>query len=126
MITIYGIPNCDTIKRTRAWFEAAGIDYRFHDYRKDGVTRDLLEGFVGDLGVEAILNRRGTTWRALPDDMKANLDDAGAIDIMLANPAVIKRPVIEIKTGELKTGKSVQRFVGFTADVQRKLEAALA
>ena len=94
MTTLYGIPNCDTVKKARAWFDARGVGYRFHDYKKAGVDEAALRDWVGRLGWEALLNRAGTTFRKLPDADKAGIDAAKAIVIMLANPSAIKRPVV--------------------------------
>lgn len=95
MTTLYGIPNCDTVKKARAWLAAHDIDYAFHDYKKAGVDAGALRGWVDRLGWEVLLNRAGTTFRALSDADKADLDVEKAIAIMLANPSTIKRPVLE-------------------------------
>ncbi len=101
MNVMYGIPNCSTVKKARTWLEANGIAYRFHDFRKDGLTQSLLNTFIDDLGWEALLNRSGMTWRKLPDSAKAMLDKDRASLLMLAHPAVIKRPLLNI--GSMKT-----------------------
>ena len=93
--TLYGIPNCDTIKRARAWLEAKGIAYDFHDYKKAGVDRARLESWVGEFGWETVLNRAGTTFRKLPEADKANLDAVKAIALMVAQPSMIRRPIVE-------------------------------
>ena len=95
MITIYGIPNCDTMKKARRWLDDNGIEYAFHDYRKLGVPEKALKSWVKQLGWEAVLNKRGTTWRKLDDSVKASVDEAAAISIMIENPSIIKRPVLE-------------------------------
>ena len=95
MIIIYGIPNCDTMKKARRWLEANGIDYDFHDYKKRGVPEKNLKAWVKQAGWETILNKRGTTWRKLDDELKHNIDNESAIKIMLDNPSIIKRPVLE-------------------------------
>jgi Spx/MgsR family transcriptional regulator len=95
MIKIYGIPNCDTMKKARRWLEANSIEYDFHDYKKLGVPENRLKNWVKQAGWEAILNKRGTTWRKLDDKVKNNIDEAAAIRVMLDNPSIIKRPVIE-------------------------------
>ncbi|WP_344691689.1 ArsC family reductase [Sphingomonas cynarae] len=92
--TLYGIPNCDTVKKARAWLDARGLAYQFHDYRKAGVDPDLLRGWVERLGWEAVLNRAGTTFRKLPEAERADLDAARAIALMLAQPSMIKRPML--------------------------------
>jgi len=93
--TIYGIANCDTIKKARAWLDAHGVIYTFHDYRKQGVERAMLEGWTDRIGWEVLLNRAGTTFRKLPEQDRADLDRDRAIGLMLEQPAMIKRPVLE-------------------------------
>ena len=105
---LYGIPNCDTIKKAKAWLDERGIAYRFHDYKKAGVERAQLEGWTAEHGWETILNRAGTTFRALPDTDKADIDEDKAIRLMLAGPSMIKRPVLD--TGE-------KLLVGFKPDI---------
>jgi len=112
MVTLYGISNCDTIRKARRWLNEQSIEFRFHDYRKDGLKRDQLSGWADELGWEALLNRRGTTWRKLPQAERDNIDQASAIDLMLAQPAMIKRPLLD-------TGK--QRLLGFNEQQYREL-----
>jgi arsenate reductase (glutaredoxin) len=95
MTTLYGIKNCDTIKKARKWLEAHGVDYRFHDFRADGLDEKRLRGWVKQVGWETLLNRRGTTWRKLPDSQRESVDEASAVALMLEQPALIKRPVLE-------------------------------
>ncbi|WP_353204646.1 ArsC family reductase [Sphingomonas sp.] len=95
MTTLYGIPNCDTVKKARTWLAAHDIDYAFHEYKKAGVDAAALRRWVDRLGWEVLLNRAGTTFRALPDSDKTDLNAEKAIAIMLANPSTIKRPVVE-------------------------------
>ena len=95
MIKIYGIPNCDTMKKARKWLDEHGVDYRFHNYKKDGVPEQRLRAWVDALGWEALLNKRGTTWRKLDDSVKTGIDTESAIAIMRDNPSIIKRPVLE-------------------------------
>ncbi|WOG30437.1 ArsC family reductase [Endozoicomonas sp. 8E] len=95
MITLYGISNCDTVRKARKWLTTAGIEYRFHDYRKDGLDKTTLHNWSNELGWEALLNRRGTTWRQLPEKQKASVDEASAIELMLEQPAMIKRPLLD-------------------------------
>ena len=104
MTTMYGIKNCDTIKKARGWLEQRGISYVFHDYKTSGIDRDRLSGWVDELGWEALLNRSGTTFRKLPDHARENIDRDKAIMLMLDQPSMIKRPLID-------TG--AQRVVGF-------------
>lgn len=94
-VTVYGIPNCDTVKKARRWLDAAGVAYAFHDYKKEGIDRARLEKWSDKAGWEILLNRAGTTFRGLPDEDKTNIDKRKAIRLMLANPSMIKRPVIE-------------------------------
>ena len=109
MVTMYGIKNCDTIKKARKWLEDAGVEYQFHDYKKDGLSAELLDGWIRELGYEALLNKRGTTWRKLPDDIKDNIDEQSARAVMLDNPSIIKRPLLD--TGSAKVlGFSVTEY----------------
>jgi len=91
---MFGIKNCDTIKKARKWLEAEGIEYQFHDYKKDGLSSEMLNIWIKDLGWEALVNKRGTTWRKLPEDVKESVDQASAIQIMLDNASIIKRPLL--------------------------------
>jgi len=100
-IRLYGIPNCDTVKKARAWLDGRGADYAFHDYKKEGADPAKLAAWSDAVGWEALLNRRGTTFRALSDADKADIDRAKAIRLMLANPSLIKRPVVEHPGGLL-------------------------
>lgn len=95
MIKVYGIPNCDTMKKARRWLEANGVEYVFHDYKKQGVPQKELKRWIKQAGWETILNRRGTTWRKLDDRLKDNIDNDSALTIMLENPSIIRRPVVE-------------------------------
>ena len=113
-ITMYGIKNCDTVKKARTWLEGQGIAYAFHDYKTAGLDRKRLEGWVGEFGWETLLNRAGTTFRKLPDAEKQDLDEARAIDLMLAQPSMVKRPVLDL--GD-------KRLVGFKPELY---EQALA
>lgn len=97
-VTIYGIKACDTMKKARDWLDSRGVDYGFHDYKAEGVARVTLEGWVRAVGWETLLNRSGTTFRKLPDEDRQGLTEAKAIALMLAQPSMIKRPVLE--TGE--------------------------
>jgi Spx/MgsR family transcriptional regulator len=94
-ITLYGIPNCDTVKKARAWLDAQGLVHDFHDYRKAGVDKAKLRGWVVAAGWEKVLNRQGTTFRKLPEDQRSDLDADRAVAVMLANPSAIKRPIVE-------------------------------
>lgn len=103
MLTLYGIKNCDTVKKARKWLEEAGVEHKFHDFRKDGFDAELVAGLEAGLGYEALVNTRGTTWRKLDDADKENLDAEKARALMLAHDAIIKRPVWE-KSGEYRLG----------------------
>ena len=94
MTTLYGIANCDTVKKARTWLDAHGVAYTFHDYKKAGIDDATLRGWSARLGWEAILNRAGTTFRKLPEAARAGIDADKAIALMLASPSMIKRPVI--------------------------------
>jgi len=102
-IAIYGIPSCDTMKKARAWLEAHGRDYVFHDYKKVGVEPARLKRWAREVGWERLLNRAGTTFRKLPDADKTGLDEAKALALMAAQPSLIKRPVLE-RDGKLLVG----------------------
>ena len=104
MITLYGIGNCDTIRKARRWLSEHGVDYRFHDYRKDGLDAAMLERWADELGWEALLNRRGTTWRRLPETERDGINRERAIRLLQEHPAMIKRPLLD-------TGS--QRILGF-------------
>lgn len=103
MLTLYGIKNCDTMKKAMKWLEAEGIAYQFHDYRKGGIDAEMLSAFSTSLGWEALLNTRGTTWRKLDDADKADMTENKAINLMVANDALVKRPVWQ-KGGEYRLG----------------------
>jgi arsenate reductase len=95
-VTIYGIKNCDTMKKARAWLDAHGVEYAFHDYRTEGVERTRLESWTREAGWETLLNRAGTTFRGLPESDKQGLSEKKAVALMLANPSMIKRPVLDV------------------------------
>ena len=107
-VTIHGIKACDTMKKARDWLDGHGVAYSFHDYKTQGIEREVLESWAGEVGWETLLNRAGTTFRKLPDSDKSGLDEARAIGLMLAQPSMIKRPVLDI-------GGSL--IVGFKPDV---------
>jgi len=104
MIKLYGIPNCDTMKKARVWLAEHGVDYAFHDYKKAGIDEKMLRAWVKELGWKPLLNTRGMMWRKVPQDVKDSIDEASAIALMLETPSIIKRPVLD-------TGK--RRYVGF-------------
>jgi Spx/MgsR family transcriptional regulator len=105
---MYGITTCDTVRKARAWLEGRGVPYRFHDYRAEGVDAARLDGWVGKVGWERLLNKGSTTFRELPDKDKQGLDETKAKALMLAKPTMIKRPVLEV-------GDTI--LVGFKPDV---------
>ena len=107
-ITIYGIKNCDTMKKARAWLDGHGVAYDFHDYRAEGVAKDKLKQWSDELGWETLLNRAGTTFRKLPEVDKEGLNEKKALALMLAQPSMIKRPVLDLG------GK---RVVGFKPEI---------
>ncbi len=100
-IIVYGIPNCDTVKKARTWLDAKGLAYRFHDYKKDGADKAKLAAWSRAVGWDVLLNRAGTTFRKLPEADRLGLDEAKAIALMLAAPSMIKRPVVEHPGGLL-------------------------
>jgi Spx/MgsR family transcriptional regulator len=104
MNRLYGIPNCDTMKKARAWLDGHGVEYAFHDYKKQGIDQATLRAWVRDLGWETLLNRRGMLWRKVPEEVKAAIDEASAVRLMLETPSIIKRPVLD-------TGQAL--YVGF-------------
>jgi len=103
MLNLYGIPNCDTMKKARTWLQEQQLDFQFHNYKKDGVATSTLQSWVDQVGWEALVNRRGTTWRKLPEIDRENINEASAISLMQANPSLIKRPVL-VSTGQLLVG----------------------
>ncbi|QRM27206.1 ArsC family reductase [Microvirga sp. VF16] len=94
--TLYGIKNCDTMKKARAWLDAKGVPYAFHDYKVEGIDRARLETWVRSVGWETLLNRAGTTFRKLPDAEKEGIDERKALALMLDQPSLIKRPVLDL------------------------------
>ena len=111
MLDIYGIKNCNTVKKALDWLDAHNIAYTFHDYKKEGVDEKKLKAWVKELGWETLLNRQGTTWRKLPDDIKEGINHSKALQLMIENPSIIKRPLID-------NGK--QRIVGMDETVYER------
>lgn len=109
MTYLYGIKNCDTIKKARKWLETNDIDYVFHDYRTDGLEQNWLAEVENTLGWENLVNKRGTTYRQLSDEVKAQLNRESAIELMLENPAIIKRPLLKSSQG-LTLGFNVKEY----------------
>jgi Spx/MgsR family transcriptional regulator len=112
VITLYGIPNCDTMKKARAWLADNDIEYAFHDYKKAGIDEQRLRAWAGELGWQALLNTRGMMWRKVPQDVKDGIDEASAIRLMLETPSIIKRPVLD--TGDA-------RYVGFKPEEYQRI-----
>ncbi|MAU40495.1 MAG: ArsC family reductase [Kordiimonas sp.] len=117
MLTIYGIKNCDTMKKAMKWLEGQDVSYRFHDYRKDGTDADQFTAWLDELGWEVLINKRGTTWRQLPDNIKTEMNNEQALQVMLDNPAIIKRPLFDFGN---------EKIVGFAKSEQEVLAAKLS
>ncbi len=115
-LTIYGIKNCDTMKKARAWLDKHGVTYEFHDYKTAGIARERLEAWSKTVGWETLLNQAGTTFRKLPDKDQGGLDAKKAIALMLKQPSMIKRPVLDLGGGKL--------LVGFKPDIYESQVAA--
>ncbi|WP_071334683.1 arsenate reductase [Burkholderia contaminans] len=116
-VVVYGIPNCDTVKKARVWLDDHGVEFEFHDFKKLGVSAPLVEDWLKDVSLDALVNKRGSTWRGLDDAMKAAAETkAGAVALMIHKPSVIKRPVLVIN-GRVKS-------LGFVADQYAALFAA--
>ena len=113
-VTIYGIKNCDTMKKARAWLDGKGVAVQFHDYKTAGIAREQLESWVREVGWEALLNRAGTTFRKLPEAAKDGLGEARAIALMLDQPSMIKRPVLDL---------GGQLIIGFKPEIYEKAMA---
>lgn len=115
-ITLYGIPNCDSVKKACTWLKANNIDYTFHDFKKNGITATLVEGWLQDVPRETLINRKGRIWRKIPDERKAEIteitDNASAVALMLESPSVIKRPVLTV---------AGQTSIGFSADAYKQI-----
>lgn len=109
--TVFGIPNCDTVKKARDWLTAQGVDYVFHDFKKQGVPETLLPGWLANIGKETLINRKGPTWRKLDASVQSSVvDDASATAVMLANSSVIKRPVVVWQDGVVTVGFKPEEF----------------
>ncbi|MCF6455310.1 ArsC family reductase [Pseudoalteromonas sp. MMG024] len=109
MIKLFGIPNCDTIKKAKKWLEQNNIEYTFHDYRKDGVNSEMVNNFCQQLDWQQVLNKRGTTYRQLDDATKENLNAESAVALLVEQPAMIKRPILE-KNGEFHLGFKAEQY----------------
>ncbi|MFC0140146.1 ArsC family reductase [Erwinia mallotivora] len=116
-LVLYGIKNCDTVKKARKYLESQGVDYQFHDYRTDGLDASLLDDFITHTGWEALLNTRGTTWRKLSEETRNKVNDAkSAAELMLAQPAMIKRPLLRSHEGATLLGFSESTYQSFIAE----------
>ena len=108
-VTVYGIKNCDTMKKALVWLEGKNIDFTFHNYKKQGVDEGVLRHAIEQCGWEAVINRRGTTWRLLPEEVKNTMDDQAAVTIALENPSIIKRPLL-VRDGIVHLGFSEAEY----------------
>ena len=115
LVTLYGIRNCDTVKKARAWLDARGVVYDFHDYKTAGIEEARLRAWAAELGWEKLLNRAGTTFRKLADADKADLDEDRAIALMLAQPSMIRRPVLDLGARRL-LGFDAARYAAATSE----------
>lgn len=104
MITLYGIKNCDTVKKARAWLEHNNVDYHFHDFRADGLDEPQVKKWIAEIGLETLVNKRSTTWKELNDSIKDNFNADTAVAVIVENPTLIKRPLLDTGT---------QGYVGF-------------
>ena len=112
MITLYGIKNCDTVKKARRWLENHAIEYEFHDFREDGLRAGDVENWINELGWEVLINKRSTSWKALSEKARGSMDDSSARDAILTQPTLIKRPLLDL---------GHQRYVGFNAAQYQEL-----
>ena len=106
-VTLYGIKNCDTVKKARKWLDANSVPYIFHDFRVDGINKTLVNNFLKQIDLETLINKRGTTWRKLSDEEKEIKNKTQAVELMIENPTIIKRPVLDVNK---------ILFVGFSDD----------
>lgn len=113
MLKLYGIKNCSTMKKASDWLRDQGLEFEFHDYKKQGLEAARLQAWVAELGWETLINRRGTTWRKLPEAEREGINEARAIELMLAHPSLIKRPVLDL--GD-------RRLVGFSPELYKGAE----
>ncbi len=104
MTTLYGISNCDTVRKARKWLEGESIAFDFHDFRKQGLNAEQVARWCAAAGLDRVLNKRGTTWRQLPDEVKANTDEQTLQALMVEQPTLIKRPVLELDDGRVEIG----------------------
>lgn len=112
MITLYGIKNCDTVKKARKWLDSQGIEYQYHDFREDGVDQEAVAAWIDELGWQNLLNRRSTSWKSLNEQTRENMNEKAAQEAVMSHPTLIKRPLLD-------TGK--QRYTGFSAASYAKI-----
>lgn len=115
MTTLYGIKNCDTVKKARTWLETHGIAYRFHDFRSDGLDKDLLNIWLAQLSADTLINKRSTTWKQLTSDEQARINAGDVIEICLNNPTLIKRPVLALEES-VQVGFSDKQYSSLLGD----------
>lgn len=123
-ITLFGIPNCDTVKKARIWLQEQNTDFIFYDFKKNDLPRHIVENWLHHVDLDVLINRKGTTWRALTDEQKASCDDRdAAISLMIASPSIIKRPVLQINPlhSTTKDTNTQQVVVGFSAQLYQPL-----
>jgi arsenate reductase len=109
MLTLYGISNCDTVRRARSWLDAHDVNYRFHDFRKDGLTSDLVSTGLQEVPAEKLINKHSATWRELPDSVRSQADGQ-AVGLLAEHPTLIKRPVLELANHDIEIGFNVARY----------------
>ena len=112
MITLYGIKNCDTVKKARKWLDSHGVDYQYHDFREDGLDEEAIAAWIDELGWQNLVNRRSTSWKSLDEKTRDAMNDKAAYAAILSHPTLIKRPLLD-------TGK--QRYTGFSAAIYTKI-----
>ncbi|QIB66682.1 ArsC family reductase [Kineobactrum salinum] len=112
MITLYGIKNCDTVKKARVWLEQHGIEYQFHDFREDGLSRTQVRDWLAELGWETLVNRRSTSWKALSPQQRETMTEASALEAILDQPTLVKRPLLDL---------GHERHAGFSSSTYQSL-----
>ncbi|MFZ6674103.1 ArsC family reductase [Undibacterium sp. Xuan67W] len=121
-LVLYGIPNCDTVKKARTWLQEQGIAFTFHDFKKNGLDRATIQDWLQHKDLDILINRKGTTWRALTDEQKASVSDVdAAIALIIASPSVIKRPVLQMQTSSAASATTSHIEVGFSAQQYQPL-----
>jgi arsenate reductase len=123
-ITVFGIPNCGTVKKSRVWLQEQNVEFIFHDFKKNGLTHVAIENWLNHVDLDGLINRKGTTWRALTDEQKASCEDRNtAIALMMASPSIIKRPVLQIDAfnSAHEVANTQQVVVGFSTQLYQSL-----